>query len=323
MKNIKRKLKAAVCLALALLCLCPALPAQAAVDGDIDGDGEITGGDARMVLRFAVLLDAPTTEQRLRSDLDGDGAITSADARLTLRLAVGLGPDFETILYATAHQYDRLIADLLPPVDNWIENGYRQIDKWCCYYTIHDVFRPALKKAGYSKERIDQLAPNSFEGSKVRDALHNTTSITIPSVFFERSNSVYIPSLLADYYRTHGQYCTTYTFTDYYDDVLNEEFYSPSENRWSYHPRVGDILFISHHTDTYYMGYPTIDHTAQIIRVYDDDNFLCTEGSIYFDDGSDLPRVCERQYTYNYSVGGYELSYDSSVRVLMIASPDL
>ena len=322
MKKFHAKVKTVLCLALALLFLMPALPAAAAVQGDMDGDGVVTGGDARTVLRFAVLLEAPTTAQRALADLDGDNAITSADARLTLRLAVGLGKDFAAVLYSTAHQYDRRTADELPPVDSWIENIYRQVGKWCCYYTVHDVFRPALRTAGYSEARINQLAPNSFDGNRVRKALENAAGLSVPSILLEFSNSVYIPSLLADYYLSHSQYCTTYIFAEYYDDVLDQVVYCPSENRWTYQPEVGDILFASNKTSTYYMDYPTIDHTAQIIRVYDDGSFLCTDGCI-LNDGSDEPCVREREYVFNASRGMYEYKYNDVVKVLMIAKPML
>ena len=59
--------------------------------GDADADGDVTPGDARMVLRFAVELDAFTDWQRVIADVDGDDRITPADARKVLRAAVGLG----------------------------------------------------------------------------------------------------------------------------------------------------------------------------------------------------------------------------------------
>ena len=321
MKRYKKRIKAAACLALALLCLCPALPARAAAPGDVDKDGAVTGEDARLTLRFSVELETPNEEERFAADRDGDGEITAADARQVLRLAVGLEKNFASVLYNTAHQYDRLTADELPPVDHFVENGYRQIGKWCCYYTVHDVFRPALREAGYSEAQINRLAPNSFDGEKVRTALHNATTISVPGLLFEFSNSIYIPSMLADYYLTHPDVSRTYVFREYYDDVVEQVVYLPTDNRWSYRPEVGDILFASNKTSTYYMDYPTIDHTAQIIEVYDDTHFLCTDGCILFDDGTGKPRVCEREYVYNYYRGLFEYKYNDVVQVLMIAKP--
>ena len=60
--------------------------------GDVDGDGEVTSGDARFSLRASVGLDIllPGTPAFLAADADGNGLIESADARLILRISVGL-----------------------------------------------------------------------------------------------------------------------------------------------------------------------------------------------------------------------------------------
>ena len=322
------KRKTLLCMMLAVVCVfCPAFAQAAQIMGDVDLDGSVTSADARSVLRYAVLLEAPTTEQRALSDMDGDGSISAADARFVLRKAVGLDMDFESLLYTYSHQFNLKTADELPSVDHWVENGYRSVGKWCCYYTVHDVFRPVLKKAGYSDEQIDRIAPNSYEPEKVNLALKNATSISLPVILrpllFGSSRSVYIPSLLADYYRTHPEGGVAYNFYPYYDDILGLGVVAPSANRERYRPQVGDILFASNKTSTYVDGYPTIDHTAQIIRVNADGSFLCTDGCILFNDGTEKPRVCEREYVFNPARGTYEYKFNSVVVVLMIARPAL
>ena len=87
MKNTKKVFS--VLLALAVVCAL-ALPALAAVHGDLDSDGGVTAADARRALRAAVQLEELTPEETLLADLDGDGNVTSADARLILRTAVEL-----------------------------------------------------------------------------------------------------------------------------------------------------------------------------------------------------------------------------------------
>ena len=57
---------------------------------DVDQDGSITSADARLVLRYSVLLETPTDLQKKLADVDGDGEITSADAREVNRYSVGL-----------------------------------------------------------------------------------------------------------------------------------------------------------------------------------------------------------------------------------------
>ena len=60
--------------------------------GDVDGDGEVTSGDARFSLRASVGLEIllPGTPAFLAADADHNGVIESADARLILRASVGL-----------------------------------------------------------------------------------------------------------------------------------------------------------------------------------------------------------------------------------------
>ncbi|MBE6812246.1 MAG: hypothetical protein E7523_05130 [Ruminococcaceae bacterium] len=58
--------------------------------GDIDADGAITAGDARIALRASVGLETLDARQLLVGDVDADGAITAGDARLILRCSVGL-----------------------------------------------------------------------------------------------------------------------------------------------------------------------------------------------------------------------------------------
>lgn len=63
------------------------LPATAPDKGDVDYDGKITAGDARLVLRAAVGLEELA---KYSADVDGDGKITASDARIVLRKSVGL-----------------------------------------------------------------------------------------------------------------------------------------------------------------------------------------------------------------------------------------
>ena len=60
--------------------------------GDVDGDNEVTSGDARLALRASVQLEKyePGSAQFLAADVDGNGAIESSDARTILRVSVKL-----------------------------------------------------------------------------------------------------------------------------------------------------------------------------------------------------------------------------------------
>ena len=58
--------------------------------GDIDGDGHVTAGDARAVLRVCVHMDQLTEVNEERAaDIDFDGKVATEDARWILRTAVG------------------------------------------------------------------------------------------------------------------------------------------------------------------------------------------------------------------------------------------
>ncbi|MBQ9557281.1 MAG: DUF4886 domain-containing protein, partial [Clostridia bacterium] len=58
--------------------------------GDMDGDGEITVGDALKALRIAAKLVVPAPEDYLIGDVDNDGEITVGDALKILRVAAQL-----------------------------------------------------------------------------------------------------------------------------------------------------------------------------------------------------------------------------------------
>ena len=70
----------------------PKLPAPDVMPGDVDGDGRITAGDARLALRRAVDLEtyAEGSKEFLACDVDKNGTVTAGDARMILRAAVDL-----------------------------------------------------------------------------------------------------------------------------------------------------------------------------------------------------------------------------------------
>ena len=58
--------------------------------GDLNQDGKIRAGDARLCLRIAAWLETPTAEQLIVADINGDGNIRAGDARKILRAAAEL-----------------------------------------------------------------------------------------------------------------------------------------------------------------------------------------------------------------------------------------
>ena len=244
-----------------------------------------------------------------------------------LHYALPFETDFEQTLYDTAHPLFYRTADELSfpgtGLDKVLEYAYHSSSKWCCYYTVHDVFRPALFAAGYTREKIDRIAPVYYPSSKIAKVLGSAAGMYVPPLLMTSSVPVYVPSLLMDYYFTHPEYAETWRFTTFYDDMVTQQIYERTENADEYVPQVGDILFMSNKEETYVNGYKTVDHTAQIIQLYADGSFWCTEGSIIQTNEDGKPRVRERMYQMNKETGAYEYAYAPIVVVLAIARPNL
>ena len=325
------KIKGIVSLVLAFSMLFSfAVFSLAAQKGDVDMNGKVEAADARLALRKAVGLEELSVEALLVADMDNDGIVTSADARYILRLAVGLDKpeDYQTPEQDTTQQTPQETPDTNKnPAANpdTVYTGKKELDfsvfeealyekahscfglaktgvlgsfpKWCAIYTMSDVFRPVLMELGFTDERIEQVAP-----------------------------LIVVPSFLNNYYLTNSEYAEYYVFYEYYDELIEQKVYSPTPNKETYQPKVGDIMFISNKTRTYQtvdgVEYPTVDHTAQIIKVYEDGTFLCTEGSI-IESPDPQARVRERVYKYNPEVGTYEFVNNSVVIVLGVARPIL
>lgn len=58
--------------------------------GDADGDGEVSPGDARLILRHSLSLEKISAKLLNNADIDGDGEISSSDARRALRISTSL-----------------------------------------------------------------------------------------------------------------------------------------------------------------------------------------------------------------------------------------
>ena len=65
--------------------------------GDLDLDGKITAGDARLALRTAVGLENLSAEALRRADIFDNGIITAETARVILRVSVGLDSLYDVL----------------------------------------------------------------------------------------------------------------------------------------------------------------------------------------------------------------------------------
>jgi len=91
MKRTKLKMLSLLCaVSVSLTGICGVISANASVPGDINGDGIVSAGDAREILRMSVGVVPMTDDMRVIADVDCDGAVNAGDARQALRLAIGL-----------------------------------------------------------------------------------------------------------------------------------------------------------------------------------------------------------------------------------------
>ncbi len=358
---VKEEMKKFISLLLVAAALLSCLTfAFAAVKGDVDKDGSISASDARQVLRIAVGLELVPGEIKKLADYDGSGTVDAADARLILRKSVGLTEEqtsqnnsdensstnvngvkpsvkpaykpsaielqFYENLYNIAHP---LLGSYPAIYDNSNPLSFllKNFQKWCCYHTINNVFRPALEKTGYNKDAVNLLAPRTFSADSLAKLLSNVLNVSWSDKFVVDTLPLYVPSLLADYYIKTPEAADVYFLYDFYDNMIELKVYEHSdEDRINYQPRIGDVLFISNKTSTYENGYPTVDHTAQIIEILDDGTFICTEGSLIDEnDPTGTARVQERRYMYDVKTGTYCLRDDEyiyrGIVVLYAAQP--
>lgn len=62
--------------------------------GDVNGDGSVTAGDARIALRASAKLTTLDSAQKYVADVTGDGFVTAKDARMILRYSAKLITSF-------------------------------------------------------------------------------------------------------------------------------------------------------------------------------------------------------------------------------------
>ena len=58
--------------------------------GDVNGDGNITAVDARLVLQSVAGLKELTAKEQEAADVNGDGNVSAVDARAILQVVAGL-----------------------------------------------------------------------------------------------------------------------------------------------------------------------------------------------------------------------------------------
>ncbi len=85
-----------VFLMIALFAMCMSTKAQAAVYGDVDGDGHVTINDVTVLYNYILNDDMNYFST---SDVDGDGYVTSGDVTVVYNILLGIGPAVDTHEY--------------------------------------------------------------------------------------------------------------------------------------------------------------------------------------------------------------------------------
>lgn len=149
-----------------VLSLCLNIVALAVYLGDVNNDGNVTAGDARIILRHSAKLDTITEEQLSIADVDNNGKITASDARLTLRMSAKL----EELKEEHKHEYTATeIQKQDCEKDGVIEYRCR-----ICDYSYEDV----TKATGHS-EVIDNAIAATTSSTGLTEGKHCSVCQTV------------------------------------------------------------------------------------------------------------------------------------------------
>ena len=111
-----------------LIVLSASLSCGAAIKGDVDLDGQITGTDAAAALQYALIGEKTgyTAEQVLAADFDEDGIITATDANFILQKA--LTPEFDIEKKpVNPDTSDGVVVSDFGALNNALANGEKKI----------------------------------------------------------------------------------------------------------------------------------------------------------------------------------------------------
>ncbi|MBQ8208969.1 MAG: dockerin type I repeat-containing protein [Clostridia bacterium] len=85
-----KKILSVIIIISVVLSMCITAFAATVKPGDVNGDGSITAGDARTVLRISAQLESCDENTLIIADVNSDGAVTAGDARTILRISAQL-----------------------------------------------------------------------------------------------------------------------------------------------------------------------------------------------------------------------------------------
>lgn len=203
-----------VILALVIACSMMSLTALAdGLKGDVNGDGNVSGVDARLILRYVAGLDTP--ENADSYDVNGDGNITGVDARIVLRIVAGLEqPDAEDKpLDTKEEQLEYFNTSFNGVKTNAVTatNGNTKLYNYNDYVYVHPFVKAAYEMSAepgspsieeqVTAELSDELVPvnETYEGSEAIASVFppiggtcNLTMKDISDISFTESGEYYL-----------------------------------------------------------------------------------------------------------------------------------
>ncbi len=182
--------------------------------GDVNGDGNVTAVDARLILQ--VVVGSIVAEDKTLYDVDGNGEITAVDARIVLQIVAGLieQPDVEDKPFDTKEeQLAYFVTSFNGVKTNAVTatNGNTKLYNYNDYVYIHPLVEAAYDMSAeegapsmreqLTAEFSDELIPvnATYEGSEAIASAFppiggtcNLTTNDISSISFTESEEYYL-----------------------------------------------------------------------------------------------------------------------------------
>ena len=194
--------------------------------GDVDGDGEVTTDDAKLIFRASIGLDDLSINKAMfeRADYDGDGKITSSDVRAALRASVELEP---TVLVEAQNEPD----DSEPDTG---DDGLDAIPDSELGKVIDSIATPFGTIAIFSDDRVAICKNKSISLCWDKDTTEN-------DILFDAHT--FNPKTALRWYGVIGDDIYYFTRESMVDAITNISCYSYTGTEWYCFYLVGERLF--------------------------------------------------------------------------------
>ena len=202
--------------------------------GDIDNNGSVTAGDARLILRYSVELESFTAENIIYADVDFNNRITASDARTALRTSVSLEEE-QKYAFVITHSAEATCTD-----DGSV-TAQCQLTQKTVSLTIkaygHSLPQDAAcreeAECGICKEIIKTVNPGhdfkyDYDNSKricrrcgISEAIEHTHNFSDGKCICGNTAKTALEKFMRKYIKKVGKYGEEYYYVDEYIEPLN------------------------------------------------------------------------------------------------------